>query len=54
MVEYSDGTKATQKQMTKDVVTFLMCSAEPHLESRHRVGSKSYYLLISSYYFSLF
>ena len=47
IVEYSDGTKATQKQMAKDVVTFLMWSAEPHSESRHRVGFKVIiYLLV--------
>ena len=40
IVEYSDGTKATVQQMSKDVTTFLMWSAEPHLESRHRMGFK--------------
>ena len=56
IVEYSDGTKATQKQMAKDVVTFLMWSAEPHLESRHRVGFKVIiYLLVLTIlvYFSM-
>ena len=36
LVEYSDGTKATQEQMAKDVVNFLMWSAEPHLETRNK------------------
>ena len=38
IVEYSDGTKATTEQMSKDVVTFLMWAAEPHLEQRHKFG----------------
>tara|TARA_B100000989_G_scaffold246809_1_gene194038 strand:+ start:305 stop:1084 length:780 start_codon:yes stop_codon:yes gene_type:complete len=40
LVEYSDGTISTVQQMSKDVTTFLMWSAEPHLESRHRMGFK--------------
>ena len=47
LLEYADGTDATQKQMAKDVVTFLMWTAEPHLESRHKIGFKVIiYLLI--------
>ncbi len=56
IVEYADGTKATQKQMAKDVVTFLTWAAEPHLESRHRVGFKVIiYLLVLTIlvYFSM-
>lgn len=37
-VEYSDGSPATQQQMSADVVTFLMWAAEPHLEARKRLG----------------
>ena len=37
-VEYSDGTEATEEQMAKDVATFLMWAAEPHLEARHKMG----------------
>jgi ubiquinol-cytochrome c reductase cytochrome c1 subunit len=37
-VSYSDGTKATVPQMAEDVSAFLMWTAEPKLESRHRVG----------------
>lgn len=37
-VTYSDGTKATVDQMAHDVVSFLMWSAEPKLEERHRMG----------------
>ena len=40
LIEYSDGTNATVEQMSKDVTTFLMWAAEPHLEARHRMGSK--------------
>ena len=38
IVEYSDGTKATVDQMAKDVTTFLQWTAEPHLETRHKLG----------------
>ncbi|WP_156679153.1 cytochrome c1 [Sphingomonas profundi] len=37
-VTYSDGTKATVDQMAQDVSAFLVWSAEPKLESRHRSG----------------
>ena len=46
LIEYSDGTKATVEQMSKDVTTFLMWSAEPHLESRHQMGFKAIVYLI--------
>ena len=46
LVEYSDGTIASEEQMAKDVVTFLMWSAEPHLESRHQMGFKVIVYLI--------
>ena len=46
IVEYSDGTKATEEQMAKDVTTFLMWAAEPHLESRHRMGFRAIIYLI--------
>ena len=38
LVEYSDGTKATIKQMSKDVSSFLTWAAEPSLEARHKMG----------------
>ena len=41
LVEYSDGTVASEEQMAKDVTTFLMWAAEPHLESRHKMGFKA-------------
>lgn len=46
LVEYNDGTKATIEQMSKDVTTFLMWTAEPHLEARHQMGFKSIVYLI--------
>ena len=46
LIEYSDGTKATVEQMSKDVTTFLMWAAEPHLEARHRMGFKAIVYLI--------
>jgi ubiquinol-cytochrome c reductase cytochrome c1 subunit len=45
-VEYNDGTEATKEQMAKDVTTFLMWAAEPHLEARHRMGFKAILYLI--------
>ena len=46
LVEYNDGTKATEEQMAKDVTTFLAWAAEPHLEARHRIGFKAIIYLI--------
>jgi len=46
LVVYADGTEASVEQMSKDVTTFLMWSAEPHLESRHRMGFKAILYLI--------
>ena len=46
LVNYSDGTNASEEQMAKDVVTFLMWAAEPHLESRHKMGFKAIVYLI--------
>ena len=46
LVEYGDGTEATVEQMSKDITTFLMWAAEPHLEARHRMGFKAIVYLI--------
>ena len=46
LVQYSDGTNATVEQMSKDVTTFLMWAAEPHLEARHQMGFKAIVYLI--------
>ena len=37
-VTYSDGTKATVDQMSKDVSAFLVWTAEPTLAKRHQTG----------------
>ena len=46
IVEYGDGTIASVEQMSKDVTTFLMWAAEPHLEARHQMGFKAIVYLI--------
>ena len=46
LVEYADGTEATTAQMSKDVTTFLVWAAEPHLEAQHRMGFKAIVYLI--------
>ena len=46
LVEYSDGTVASEEQMAKDVTAFLMWAAEPHLEARHKMGFKAILYLI--------
>lgn len=37
-VDYDDGTPNTVDQMSRDVSQFLMWTAEPKLEARHRMG----------------
>ncbi|WP_300973911.1 cytochrome c1 [Sphingomonas sp. LHG3406-1] len=37
-VTYADGTKSTKDQMAKDIAAFLVWTAEPTLENRHRTG----------------
>ena len=37
-VTYADGTPATVDQMAKDVSAFLLWTAEPNLQSRHKAG----------------
>ena len=46
LVDYGDGTSASVEQMSKDVTTFLMWAAEPHLEARHQMGFKAIIYLI--------
>ncbi len=55
-VDYFDGTKATAKQMAKDVTTFLAWAAEPEMEERKKLGvTVVLFLLIFSLlaYFSM-
>jgi cytochrome c1 len=37
-VKYTDGTKGTIDQYSRDVTAFMMWAAEPHLDQRKRVG----------------
>jgi len=45
-VEYADGTETTKAQIAKDVTAFLVWSADPHLEARHKMGFKVFFYLI--------
>jgi cytochrome c1 len=46
-VDYDDGTPNTVDQMSQDVSAFLMWTAEPKLEARHRLGFQvMIYLLV--------
>ena len=45
-VEYADGTETTKAQISKDVTTFLVWAADPHLEARHKMGFKVFLYLI--------
>jgi ubiquinol-cytochrome c reductase cytochrome c1 subunit len=38
LVEFADGTPATEEQMAQDVAAFLMWTAEPHLNARKSAG----------------
>jgi len=46
IVEYADGTETTKAQIAKDVTTFLVWAADPHLEARHKMGFKVFFYLI--------
>jgi ubiquinol-cytochrome c reductase cytochrome b/c1 subunit len=45
-VTYSDGSPATVAQYAKDVTTFLMWAAEPHMEARKQLGLQVFVFLI--------
>jgi ubiquinol-cytochrome c reductase cytochrome c1 subunit len=45
-VTFDDGTKSTLDQEAKDVAAFLMWTAEPKLEERHRMGFKVVIFLV--------
>jgi ubiquinol-cytochrome c reductase cytochrome c1 subunit len=45
-VTYADGTPATVDQMAKDVSAFLLWTAEPNLQGRHKSGSAVLVFLI--------
>lgn len=41
IIEYEDGTPATQSQLAKDVCTFLTWSASPEMDIRKKYGERS-------------
>lgn len=45
-VTYDDGSPTTVAQYSKDVTTFLMWTAEPHMEARKRLGFQVFAFLI--------
>lgn len=45
-VQYTDGTRPTIDQMAKDVSAFLVWTAEPDLEARHRAGLAALLFLV--------
>jgi cytochrome c1 len=45
-VKYDDGSPQTLDQYSKDVAAFLMWAAEPHLDSRKRIGFQVMMFLI--------
>ncbi|XP_062568017.1 cytochrome c1, heme protein, mitochondrial-like [Saccostrea cucullata] len=55
IIEYDDGTPATQSQLAKDVVTFLTWAGEPFWDARKSLELKFYTLMvilgIGSYYY---
>jgi ubiquinol-cytochrome c reductase cytochrome b/c1 subunit len=45
-VTFDDGSPATVAQYSKDVTTFLMWAAEPHMEERKRLGLQVFVFLL--------
>ena len=45
-VTFDDGSPATVAQYAKDVTTFLMWAAEPHMEARKQLGLQVFVFLI--------
>ena len=46
LVEYTDGTPMTVDQYARDVASFMMWAAEPHLEARKKLGFRVMIFLI--------
>ena len=46
LVTYADGTPATVDQMSMDVASFLMWTAEPKLMARKEAGFKAVFMLV--------
>lgn len=45
IIEYEDGTPATQSQLAKDITTFLAWVAEPEHDKRKRLGIKMIFVM---------
>jgi ubiquinol-cytochrome c reductase cytochrome b/c1 subunit len=45
-VTFDDGAPATVAQYAKDITTFLMWAAEPHMEERKKIGSMVFFVLL--------
>jgi ubiquinol-cytochrome c reductase cytochrome b/c1 subunit len=45
-VTFDDGSPATLAQYAHDISTFLMWTAEPHMEERKRIGVQVFLFLI--------
>jgi ubiquinol-cytochrome c reductase cytochrome b/c1 subunit len=45
-VTFDDGSPATVAQYARDVTTFLMWAAEPHMEARKQLGFQVFFFLI--------
>jgi len=54
IIEYDDGTPATQSQLAKDVCTFLVWAASPEHDMRKKMAIKALsmfsFLMVTSYY----
>merc|ERR1719402_1703521 len=54
VIEYDDGTPATQTQLAKDVCTFLVWAASPEHDMRKKMAIKALsmfsFLMVTSYY----
>jgi len=54
IIEYDDGTPATQSQLAKDVCTFLVWAGSPEHDMRKKMAIKALSMLaalgITSYY----
>lgn len=54
IIEYSDGTPATQSQLAKDISTFLKWAAEPEHDTRKQMLIKvcwMYYFKLHQFFF---
>ena len=47
VVTYTDGTKPTVDNYARDVAAYLMWTAEPKLEERHKLGLRVMVFLIA-------